>query len=55
MEPIPPTLAPSEKEHMLVPQDECLVNTNDSPRHQWLKADQQPANVLASLHSMNNR
>jgi hypothetical protein len=42
MEPIPPTLAPGEKEHMLVPQDECLVNTNDSPRRQWLKADQQP-------------
>ena len=42
MEPVPPTLAPGEKEHMLVPQDECLVNTNDSPRRQWLKADQQP-------------
>src|SRR5882762_12018571 len=23
-------------------QDECLVNTNDSPRCQWLKSDQQP-------------
>jgi hypothetical protein len=42
MEPIPPTLAPGEKKHMLVLQDECLVNTNDSPRRQWLKADQQP-------------
>ena len=42
MEPIPPTLAPGEKEHMLLPQDECLVNTNDSPRRQWLKSDQQP-------------
>ena len=42
MEPIPLTLAPSEKEHRLVLQDECLVNTNDSPRCQWLKVDQQP-------------
>ena len=41
MEPIPLTLASGEKEHMLLPQDECLVNTNDSPRHQWLKSDQQ--------------
>jgi hypothetical protein len=32
LEPIPPTLAPGEKELVLVPQDECIVHTNDS-RH----------------------
>ena len=42
MEPLPPTLTPGEKEHMLLPQDECLVNTNDSPKRQWLKDDKQP-------------
>jgi hypothetical protein len=42
LEPIPPTLAPGEKELVLVPQDECIVHTNDSPRRAWLKGDQQP-------------
>ena len=39
---IPPTLAPGEKELVLVPQDECIVHTNNSPRRAWLKGDQQP-------------
>jgi hypothetical protein len=42
MEPIPPTLAPGEQEHVLVPQDECIVNVNEGPRRRWLKGDQQP-------------
>jgi len=42
LEPIPPTLAPGEKEHVLLPQDECTVSTNDHPRRMWLKTDQQP-------------
>ena len=40
LEPIPPTLAPGEKELMLVPQDECVVHTNDSHCRTWLKGDQ---------------
>ena len=52
MEPILPTLAPGEKEHMLVPQDECIVSTNDSPRRQWLKADQQPLKKKANGRSI---
>src|ERR1700720_879451 len=42
MDPIPPPLAPGEKEHVLVPQDECIVNVNEGPRRRWLKGDQQP-------------
>jgi hypothetical protein len=52
MEPILLTLAPSEKKHMLIPQDECLVNTNDSLRHQWLKADQQPLKKKGNCHGI---
>jgi hypothetical protein len=42
LEPIPNNLAPGEKEHVLIPQDECIVNVNDSTRCQWLKDGQQP-------------
>ena len=42
MEPIPPILAPGKREHVLVPQDECIVNVNEGPRRRWLKGDQQP-------------
>ena len=42
MEPIPPVLAPGEKEHILLPQDERIVHTNDGSRRQWLKNGQQP-------------
>jgi hypothetical protein len=42
LEPITPTLAPGEKELVLVPQDKCIVHTNDSPPRAWLKGDQQP-------------
>jgi hypothetical protein len=42
MEPIPPTLGPGEKEHILLPQDECIVSTNDGPRKQWLQGNKQP-------------
>jgi hypothetical protein len=30
LELIPPMLAPGEKELVLVPQDKCIVHTNDS-------------------------
>lgn len=42
LEPIPPSLVPGEKEHVLVPQDETTVSTNEGRRRQWLKGDQQP-------------
>ena len=42
LEPISPTLAPGEKELVLVPQYECIVHMNDSHRRAWLKGDQQP-------------
>jgi hypothetical protein len=29
LEPIPPILAPGEKEHVLIPQDECTISTNN--------------------------
>ena len=52
IEPILPTLTPGEKEHMLVPQDKCIVSTNDSQRHLWLKADQQPLKKKGNCHSI---
>ena len=42
LEPIPPTLAPGEKEHVVMAQDETNVSTNDGPQRAWLKGDQQP-------------
>ena len=42
LEPIPPTLAPGEKEHILLPQDETIIHTNEGSRKQWLKNTQQP-------------
>ena len=42
MELIPPTLGPGEKEHILLPQIECIVSTNDGPRKQWLQGNKQP-------------
>jgi hypothetical protein len=42
LEPVPPNLAPGEKEHVLIPQDKCIVKVNDSTRRQWLKDGQQP-------------
>jgi hypothetical protein len=42
LEPILPTLAPGEKEHVVLPQDETNVHTNEGPRCAWLKGDQQP-------------
>lgn len=42
LQPIPPVLAPGEKEHMLLPQDETSFHTNDKPRNAWLKDGQQP-------------
>ena len=38
----PPVLAPGEKEHVLVPQDECINHMNDGQHHQWLQGKQQP-------------
>ena len=52
MEPLPPTLTPGEKEHMLLPEDECLVNTNDSPKRQWLKDDKQPLKKKGNGYSI---
>ena len=42
LEPTPPVLAPGEKEHVLVPQDECINHTNDGQHCQWLHGKQQP-------------
>ena len=42
MEPIPLILGPGEKEHVLMPQDECIVSTNNGPHKQWLQDNQQP-------------
>jgi len=42
LDPIPPVLSSGEKEHVLVPQDECIVNVNEGPQRGWLKGDQQP-------------
>jgi hypothetical protein len=42
MEPIPPILEPGEKVHVLLPQDECIVSTNEGPCQQWLQGNQQP-------------
>ena len=42
MEPIPPILGPGEKKHVLLPQDECIVSTNNGPCKQWLQGNQQP-------------
>ena len=42
MEPIPLILGPGEKKHVLLPQDECIVSTNDGPCKQWLQGNQQP-------------
>ena len=43
LDPIPPILASEEKEDVLVPQDECIVNVNEGPWCRWLKGDQQPS------------
>ena len=42
MEPIPPQLAPGERLHILLPQDECIVNVNEQPCKVWLQKGQQP-------------
>ena len=42
LERIPPTLGPGEKEHVLVPQDECLNLTNEARRRMWMQKKQQP-------------
>jgi hypothetical protein len=42
MEPIPPQLAPSEKLHILLPQDKCIVNVNEQQCKVWLLDGQQP-------------
>jgi len=39
---IPPNLGPGEKEHIMLPQEECNVSTNDNSAHAWLTKDQQP-------------
>ena len=52
MEPIPPTLGPGEKEHILLPQDECIVSTNDGPRKQWLQGNKQPLKKKGNGHAI---
>ena len=42
MEPILPILEPGKKEHILLPQDKCIVSTNEGPHWQWLQGNQQP-------------
>jgi hypothetical protein len=48
--PIPPNLGPGEKEHILVPQDESTISTNENPHQQWLLADQQPLKQKGNGH-----
>ena len=38
----PPVLTPGKKEHVLVPEDECINHTNDGQHHWWLQGKQQP-------------
>jgi hypothetical protein len=52
LKPIPPNLAPGEKEHVLIPQDEYIVNVNDSTRCQWLKDGQQPLKKKGNGHAI---
>ena len=42
MEPIPPTLGPSQKLHILVPQDKCIAHVNETPHKVWLLNGEQP-------------
>jgi hypothetical protein len=49
---IPLTLVAGEKEHVLVPQDECIVNVNKGPQHRWLKGDQQPLKKKGNRHAI---
>jgi hypothetical protein len=37
-----PTLAPGEKEHVLIMQDETIFHTNEYCWCMWLSGDQQP-------------
>ena len=42
LEPILPTLAPGEKEHVVLAQDETNISINEGPHRAWLRGDQQP-------------
>jgi hypothetical protein len=50
MEPILPIFEPGEKEHILLPQDECIVSTNEGPCWQWLQGNQQPLKKKSNGH-----
>jgi hypothetical protein len=52
LDPIPPTVAPGEKEHVLVAQDECIVNVNEGPRRSWLKGKDQPLKKKGNGHAI---
>lgn len=42
MQPTLASLRPGEKEHVLIPQDECLAHTNDAPCCIWALLKEQP-------------
>ena len=42
LKPIPPTLLPGEREHVLIVQDESIFHTNEYRRRVWLAEDQHP-------------
>lgn len=50
--PIPPTLAPGEKEHVVVYQDESIFHTNEYRRRQWLLSDQQALKKKGNGHAI---
>ncbi|CAL1705208.1 unnamed protein product [Somion occarium] len=52
LEPILPILADDEKEHVIVPHDECLFSANNQHRHLWLAGDQQPLRKKGNGHSV---
>jgi len=50
LECIPPTLAPGEKEHVLIMQDETILHTNEYHRCTWLTQEQQPIQKKGAGH-----
>src|SRR5689334_12382264 len=42
LEPIPPTLGPGERLHLLVPHDEAIFHSNEQRRQMWMLCNEQP-------------
>ena len=52
LEPIPPTLTPGEKKHILLLQDDTIIHTNEGSQKQWLKNTQQPLKQKGNGHAI---